>query len=284
MLRYYDPYTKEFVLEAAPALKTFGYVTFFTLLLLATASFFFIRLKMIGWAYEFSEFSAAEHQSTTFTSALLGFVCLAVCIFVSFSLPSMLAPTKYIIYKYTQLAAYILLFFVAAYFIINAMGSPRLEKIKKVIAFLIPLWGVAFALASYTNPLYLYNDFNRMTCNASVCALTFFFLYEAKGTALKKTKPVYFIFSLLATVMCMVYVLPNYILFAYWELTSELHFLFEAVELGALCYMISVSFVLVSSLQKCELPKAPESGRMPTANNTGKKPIPVCLTLSAIKG
>lgn len=32
-----------------------------------------------------------------------------------------------------------------------------------------------------------------------------------------------------------------------------------------------------------EIIKTPESGSMPTANNTGKKPIPLCLTLSAIK-
>ena len=54
----------------------------------------------------------------------------------------------------------------------------------------------------------------------------------------------------------MAYILPNFILLAYWELTSELHFLFEAVELGAVCYMSCVSFVLVSTLKKCELPKS----------------------------
>ena len=254
MLRYYDPYTQEYALEASSVLKTFGYVTFLVLLLIATASFFFIRMKFIGGTYEFADFSADQHQSTTFTSALFGFVCLAVGVFLSFSLTSMLAPTQYVIYKYTQLAAYILLFFVGAYFIINAMGSPRSEKIKKVLAFFVPFCGIALTLSSYTNPLYLYNDFNRMLCNASLCAMTFFFLYETKVSALKKTTPAYFIFSLLATVICMSYILPNYILFAYWELTSELHFIFEVVELGAVCYMSCVSFVLVSLLKKCELP------------------------------
>ena len=260
MLRFYDPYTKDYVPEATSALKTFGYVTFFMLLLLATAAFFFVRIKFIGGEYEFAEFSASERQSTTFTSSLFGFVFLAVGIFLSLSLPSMLMPTQYTIYKYTQIASYVLMFFVAAYFIISAMDSPRLEKAKRILSFFPPIWGVAFLLMSYTNPLYIYNDFNRMICTASVGVLTFFFLYETKASALKKTTPVYFVFSLLATMLCMVYILPNFILFAYWELTSELHFIFEIVELGAICYIPSVSFALVSSLKKRELPEAVQDG------------------------
>ena len=260
MLRFYDPYTKEYVLEAASALKAFGYITFFALLLLATSAFFFIRMKFIFAGYEFTEFSASQRQSTTFTSALFGFVFLAVGIFLSLSLPSMLMPTQYAVYRYSQLAAYILLFFTAAYFIISAMDSPRLEKAKRILAFVPPLWGVAFIVAAYTNPLYIYNDFNRMVCTASIGALAFFLLYETKVSALKKTPPAYFVFSLLATTLCMAYILPNFILFAYWELTSEMHFLFEIVELGALCYIPTVSFALASSVKKRELPEAVQDG------------------------
>ena len=260
MLRFYDPYTKEYVLEATSNLETFGYITFFALLLLATAAFFFVRIKFIGGEYEFAEFSVSEHQATTFTSALFGFVFLAVGIFLSLSLISMLMPTQYVIYQYSQLASYILLFFVAAYFIVSAMEAPHMAKAKRILAFFLPLWSVAFALTTYTNPLYLYSDFNRMLCTASIGALTFFFLYEAKASALKKTTPAYFVFSLIATTLCLAYIIPNFILFAYWELTSELHFLFEIVELGAICYIPSVSFTLVSTLKKRELPEAVQDG------------------------
>ncbi len=248
MVRYYDPYMNEYALEARSSLKTFGFLLFFVLLLIGTAAFFFIRIGFLKCNYEFPEFSAANHQATTFTSSLLGFLFLAISVFLLLSLPVMLLPSVYVIFRYAQLAAYILLFFVSAYFLVNAAGSPRFAKAKKVLAFAPPLWGIAFLIASYTNPDYLFKDFNHTLCNVSLCALTFFFLYEAQSSATGKPTAAYLIFALLSLVTSMAYIVPNFILLAYWELSSELNFIFEAVELGAVIYTAAVAFYLIRSL------------------------------------
>ncbi|MBQ3489140.1 MAG: hypothetical protein IJA86_00935 [Clostridia bacterium] len=257
MILYYDPYRKEYMAQAKPSMQAFGYIMFFVLLLLATSICFFIKFHRFSGRHEFSVFTAADHQSSTFTSALLGFIFLAVGVFLSFSLSAMLSPTKYIIYKYMQLISFILLFFSSAYFIIHAANDTRFSKIKPILAFAPPLFGLSFLLASYVNPLYLYKDFNHTLCNVSLCALTCFFLFEAKASITKKAAAPYFVFSLLALVTSMANILPNFLLLAYWELSSELHFIFEAVEIGAILYIISVAFHLVSSVHYCE-PVLPE--------------------------
>lgn len=257
MIRYYDPYVKEYALEAEPSLEMFGWSLFVVILLIATSMFFFIRIGRMKRDYAFPAFSAANHQATTFTSSLIGFLFLVISVFLFFSLPSMLLPTVYVIFRYAQLTAFFLLFFVAAYFLINAAGSSRFAQAKKFLAFVPPLWGMAFLIASYVNPDYLFKDFNHMLCNASLCALTFFFLYEAKSSAIGKTTAAYLIFSLLSIVTCMAYIVPNFILLAYWELSSELNFIFEAVELGAIVYTASVAFHLISSLAPVEKEEEP---------------------------
>lgn len=256
MVRYYDPYMNEYALESASALEAFGLSLFFALLLIGTAAFFFIRIGFLKSKYKFPEFSAANHQTTTFTSSLLGFLFLAIFVFLFLSLPTMLLPTKHVVFRYAQLAAFFLLFFVAAYFLVNATGSARFAKAKKVLAFLPPLWGIVFLIASYTNPDYLFKDFNHMLCNASLCALTLFFLYEAKSSAVGKPTGAYLIFAMLSLVTSMAYIVPNFILLAYWELSSELNFIFEAVELGAIIYTAAVAFALIRSLTPVENEKS----------------------------
>ena len=253
MVRYYDPYMNEYALEAHPSLQVFGYVLFFALLFIATASFFFIRIRPLEAMYEFTEFSAANHQSTTFTSSLLGFLFLAIFVFLCLSLQTMLLPTAYGIFRYAQLAAFVLIFFAAAYFLVNAAGSQRFANAKKVLAFAPPLWGIIFLIASYTNPDYLFKDFNHTLCNISLCALTFFFLYEAKSSIFGKPNGAYVIFALLSIVSSMAYIVPNFVLLAYWELSSELNFIFEAAELGAVVYTAAVAFHLIRSYKPVEL-------------------------------
>lgn len=255
MLQYYEPYTKEYAFEAKSSLEIFGFTLFIVLLLLATASFFFVKIKFLGGECEFSEVSASNHQSTVFTSALLGFLFLAVFVFLAFSLKEMMLPSYYKTYQALQLISFLLLPFVGIYFILNSLESSRFDHIKKIFSFIPTLWCVIFLIDSYLNPMYLYNDFNHTLCNVSLCALVCFFLYETKTVIRKKANAAHFVFSLLAIVLCMAYIVPNFILLAYWELSSELHFIFEAIQLGAIIYMASVSLILISSLKKCESPE-----------------------------
>lgn len=256
MVRYYDPYMNEYAMEARPSLRAFGIALFFTLFLIGTAALFLIRIGSRRAKYKFSEFSAADHQSTTFTSALLGFLFLAISVFLLMSLPVMLLPTQYILYKYAQLVSFFLLFFVSVYFLLNAAGAPHLVKVKKCLAWVPVLWGMVFMIASYTNPSYLYKDFNHMLCNASLCALTVFFLYEAKSSGIGKPGAAYLVFALITFVTSMAYIVPNFILFAYWELSTELNFIFEAVELGAILYTLAVAVSLIRSLTLVETPES----------------------------
>lgn len=250
MLRYYDPYMKEYAVKANSLLNVYGYALFFVVLLLATASFFFIRIGFLGSDHELSEISVSEHQISTFTSALIGFLFIAVFVFLSLSLGAMLYPSQYVLFRRMQLLAWLLLPFVGAYFILQAAEKERFVQAKKIFAFLPPVWCVIFLVVSYLNPSYLYNDFNHLLCNASLGALAFFFLYEAKARITGKTTAAYFVFSLISMVLCMAYVLPNFILLAYWELSPELNFIFEAVEIGAVIYIPCITLLLISSLKK----------------------------------
>ena len=249
MLRHYDPYTKEYAIEAKAPLQIYGYTLFIAVLLLLTAAFFFIRSGFLRRKYEFSEISVSNHQSTTFTSSLLGFLFIAVFVFLTLSVVTMLLPSQYTIFRYTQLISFILLPVVGVYFILKATEANRFVTAKKVLSLAPPVWCLLFMITSYINPIYSYKDFNHILCTVSLCALLCYFLYEAKSVITKKQNIAHFIFSLIAIVLCMAYILPNFILLAYWELTPELHFIFEAVEIGAIIYMASVSLLLISSLK-----------------------------------
>ena len=249
MIRYYDPYAKEYAWEAKASLQTYGWTLFFALVLIGALTYCFIRIGLRKENVGFGTFTASAYQSTTFTSALLGFLCLVIAVFLLLYLPLMLVETTAVYYQYAQLTAYVLLFFSAAYFLINAAGSAHLTKAKKVLAFAPPLWAVALLLATYMDPMYLYRDFNHLLCIASVALLMFFFLYDSAACATGKIREAYLPFSLLSIIASMAYIVPNFILLAYWELANEMNFIFEAVEIGALIYAITVAYQLIRSIR-----------------------------------
>lgn len=263
MVRYYDPYNNEYAYEAGGILKGFGFAVLAVFLILATSALFM-------WRCEFRKFSASEHHSSIFTSALLGFIFIASAIFVTFYLPVILAADKFPLFKYSQLAAYILLFPCAAYYILNAAGSARSEQLKKPLSLFVPLWGVAFLIASHTDPSYNFKDYNHTLCNVAICALVFFFLYDTKMAAVGTATVPYFVFSLISIVASTVYMLPTFILMAYWELSSGINHLFEAVLLGAIFYTCVCGWHLCRNIQKRKPkpPKEKKANRQKQEQNT----------------
>lgn len=241
MIRYYDPYNNEYAPEASNVLQALGLIIFFAFVVLATSSFFMIRR-------EFRTFSVSDHQSSVFTSALLGFVFIAVAVFVTFYLPTVLADGKYPLFKYSRLASYILLFPCAVYFVLNATGNARLAETKKQLSVFPAIWAIVFLVSSYTNPAYNYKDFNHTLCNVAICALILFFFYDSKMAATGQTSTSCFVFSLISITATMVYMLPTFILMAYWELSSCLDHIFEAVLLGALFYTCACAWRLCLSV------------------------------------
>jgi len=270
MIRYFDPYRNEYAQEARPMLQTFGLVLFFALVIIGGAVVLWncFGLKKEGVAY--APFSASDDQAATFTSALLGFLFLAVGCFLFLSLPLMLMPTVHAVYRYTQLIAFALLFLVAAYFVLNATGAPHLARAKKILACVPALWGVTYLIASYANPSYLFKDPNHMLCNLALGILVLFFVYEGKMSATGRNMGEYLLFALLLIVSAMAYIVPNFILLAYWELSSELNFLFEATLIGALIYAIAVAVRLIRSVVPAPKQQKPEKEKNEAPVENGK--------------
>ena len=247
MVRYYDPYNNEYALEASGQLQAIGFTLFFVFVILATSA---LVLKN----FEFKPFAVSEHQSSVFTSALLGFVFLAIGIFVSLYLNVISANREAPLFRYTQLLSYILLFFCAAYFLLNAAGRSRSESLRKMLSLCPPVWGIAFLAASYLNPAYNYKDFNHTLCNVALCALTVFFFYDVKASALGKETLAHFVFALISLSASMVYMIPTFVLLAYWELSSDLNHLFEAVLLGSIFYACTCVHILCKNVKLREKP------------------------------
>ena len=248
MIRYYDPYNNEYALEANGSLKALGFTLLILFILLATSA-------IVMRKFEFKPFAASDHQTSVFTSSLLGFVFLAIGVFASLYLKTITENLNHPLFRYAQIASYILLFICSVYFILNATCNPRFESAKKALSLIPPIWGVAFLLASYTNPAYNYKDFNHTLCNVALCALILFFLYDAKMVLAGKATIAYFVFSLISLTASMVYMIPTFVLLAYWELSSDLNYLFEAVLLGAIFYTFACVRSLCKNVQAREIPE-----------------------------
>ena len=98
MIRYYDPYSNEYALEASDSLKTIGVILGILFIIFATSAFVMKK-------YEFKPFAASDHQTSVFTSALLGFVFLAIGVFVSLYLKSMTENQNCPLFRYAQIAS-----------------------------------------------------------------------------------------------------------------------------------------------------------------------------------
>jgi hypothetical protein len=76
-----------------------------------------------------------------------------------------------------------------------------------------------------------------------------FFLFETRACATNRTDATRFVFSLIALVCTLVYILPIFILMAFWELSTGLDLLFEAVECGALFYIVAVLCSMIQAVK-----------------------------------
>lgn len=252
MLRYYDPYNNEYVSEAGSSLRSLGIAVFVIFMILATS---LIVLKKA----DFRRFSASDHQFSVFTSALLGFVFLAVGILLSLYFRAFVGIHLNPLYRCVQILTYLLSFSCAAYFVLNATGQPKFEQAKKLLAVLTPLFGITFLLSSYLNPAYNYRDYDHTLCNVAICALVFFLLYDTKTVVTGQATPAYFMFSLISLVASAVYMIPTFVLLAYWELSANLNHVCEAVLFGAIFYTCACLVNLCRSAQRKEIPEQTEA-------------------------
>ncbi len=246
MLQYYDPYNNEYSIDAKTALQTFGYVLLAALLAMAT-SYFFLRKQ------EFSPFSASTHQLSVFASALLGFIFVAIgFLILLYYSNELFGQNSSAFFKGLRIVSFILLFFSAAYFILSAAASRISQKAKTICAFFPTLFTLSLLIVSYINPDHHYTDFNHNLCNLSICALLLFFLHETRASVAGKSTPIRFVFSLVALVFLLAYILPIFVLMAFWELPTGIDVLFEAVECGAVFYIVSVLYSMIHAVKPKE--------------------------------
>lgn len=184
MFRYYDPYNNEYSADAKMELQIFGYVLCFSLLVIAT-SYFFLR------KHTFSEFSASSNQISVFSSALLGFVFVAVGFLVLlYYAKELFGAETAPFFKGMRIVSFILLFLSAIYFIMSAAASRMSPKGKKIFSFFPTFFALTLLIVSYINPSYNYTDPNHNLCNISICALLLFFLYETRSAVTGDRKSV----------------------------------------------------------------------------------------------
>ncbi|MBQ8496035.1 MAG: hypothetical protein IJ489_01075 [Clostridia bacterium] len=243
MFRYYDPYNNEYSTDAKTSLQVFGYVLCFSLLAMAT-SYFFLR------KHTFSEFSASSNQLSVFSSALLGFVFVAIGFLVLlYYAKELFSADTTPFFKGMRIVSFVLLFLSAIYFILSAAASRISLKAKKSCSFFPTLFALSLLIVSYINPAYNYTDPNHNLCNISICALLLFFLYETRSTVTGNSTPIRFVFSLVALICLLAYILPICILMAFWELSTGIDVLFEAVECGALFYIVAVLYSMIHAVK-----------------------------------
>lgn len=246
LYRYFDPYNNEYSADAKFSISLLGYLLLAAILLMAT-SYFLLRKK------DFSEFAVSQSQFSVFSSALLGFVFAAIGFLVLLYYGGELfAENTHTFFQTLRIICFVLLFFSAAYFVMNAAASRTSVRMKKFFSFIPTVWALLFLVVSYINPAYNYTDPNHNFCNISIAALLLFFLYETRACATGKNTPIRFIFSLIALIVTLVYILPIFILMAFWELPTSIDVLFEAVECGAVFYIIAVICSMIQAVKPKE--------------------------------
>lgn len=244
LYRHYDPYNSEFSSDADRQLIILSYVALAVILLMLT-SYFFLKRE------QFEIFSASSNQVSIFSSSLCGFIFAAAGILIAIYFgKNIFRPERQGWFFHLMiLIAFFSLFAAAAYFIFSASVEHSRPGIKKALSFFPTLWALSYLSASYINADYLFNDPNRILCNVSLCALLIFFLFETKNTVSTPQNPARFAFSLVALICVLLYMLPTFVLTAFWEIPLTYTTLFEVIECGAVFYIFATLYTMILSLK-----------------------------------
>ncbi len=252
ILRYYDPYLGEYALEANGSLKILGYVTCAVIILLASAA-------VILRKTEFSPIVASSSQTAVFASSFAGFMFFAVAIMLLiYHRESIFAESAHAFFKILQTLSLFTMFFASAYFLLNSSAEPNGTKMKTALSFFPTIWTLLYLITSYANPEFIYNDPDRLFCNVSLIAILLFCLYETRRNAVTPLNHVHFTFGVIAIVCALVYIVPTFLLTAFWEIELTVTTFFEATELGILFYIAALLYVMIKSVKTADQPLASE--------------------------
>lgn len=234
LYRWFDPYLGEYAEDAARSLKGLGFAIFGVAVLLFTS-------YLLTRKTAFAPYSPSGNQLSVVASAFLGSVFLAV------ALLDLLYYAKDLGFgsgirafdRVTLLLSFLCLIPSAAYFIASASVERAGKRSCKILSFFPALWALFYAVSSYANPNYQYQDANRILCNVSLWAILLFFLFETRNTVSEPLTALRFPIALIALMCSIAYVIPLLITTAFWEVDFCEETLFEAIECGAILYLIA---------------------------------------------
>ncbi len=251
ILNDYDPYLMEFSYAAKEKINILGYATFAVLLLMASAFLVFRKTTIVP-------FEASAAQSTVFTSSFSGFIFFAIALLLLiYCKDAVFADTAHFFFRGLQVISLFLMFPAAGYFLLNASAEPNGTKAKRALSFFPTLWALFYLICSYANPMYNYSDPNRLFCNVSLIALLWFYLFETRKNVSKPILSAQFVFGLFAIVSIFVYIVPTALLTSFWEMDLAVSTIFEAAEIGAVAYVISMMVMMIKNLEPVQEAPAP---------------------------
>lgn len=253
MKKYYNPYSLEYDLGAKKDINIFGWLLFAAIILVLVASLLLRKT------------SPSERSETT--GNLFSVFCCALC-GAAFTITPIIATIYYKrdvfslfyriiksdktaspLYGAAMLLCVILMFFAGVYFLFSASVNLSKRRSKSNMALLLPVWGILFVCISYFDPDYIYSDYNRILANTAAVSCMVLMLLEARLSIKRPVNSLYFFFSLATTMLLIVYAVPTFILYAFWESSITVINVIEICEIGIAFFALSTTRSYISDMK-----------------------------------
>lgn len=253
MKKYYNPYSLEYDLGAKKDINIFGWLLFAAIILALVVSLLLRKT------------SPSERSETT--GNLFSVFCCALC-GTAFIITPIIATIYYKrdvfslfyriiksdktaspLYGAAMLLCVILMFFAGVYFLFSASVNLSKRRSKSNMALLLPVWGILFVCISYFDPDYIYSDYNRILANTAAVSCMVLMLLEARLSIKRPVNSLYFFFSLATTMLVIVYAVPTFILYAFWESSITVINVLEMCEIGIAFFALSTTRSYISDMK-----------------------------------
>ncbi len=240
---HYDPYHGSFENGSGSLLRAFEYIVVLAALLMLV-SLIFIRKTGVK--------ESGRISSVAFiANALCGFTVLTLFILLfAFFSREIFENEGGSVNKIGMVIAIIMLVPMAAFFFAGASFTEKKRVLRASLSLSLPIFAVSYLIGSYFDSAYIFDDFNRIVCHISFCAMLVFFMALVRTELGKDAHIFLYVSSLMCIVALGAYILPMIVLAAFWEMGFSKGLLIETVQLAILVYAIYSAIHTVKSL--CE--------------------------------